>query len=102
MAPEGRASPQHEGMPQLAWPWKGTLGLNHEGVPSGRTALKGGNSASNHGGVPQDAWRTPSKADGAGGEELAAAQEELDDAEQGGRVTARTPWQSVVEARPQP
>lgn len=41
----------------------------------------------------------PSKADGAGGEELAAAQEELDDAEQGGRVTARTPWQSVVEAR---
>ena len=41
----------------------------------------------------------PSKADGAGGDELAAAQEELNDAEQGGRVTARTPWQSVVEAR---
>lgn len=39
----------------------------------------------------------PSKADGAGGDELAAAQEELNDAEQGGRVTARTPWQSLVE-----
>ena len=37
---------------------------------------------------------------GAAGEELAAAQEELSEAEQGGRVTARTPWQSVVEARP--
>ena len=46
---------------------------------------------------PQDAWRMPSKADGAGGDELAAAQEELNDAEQGGRVTARTPWQSLVE-----
>ncbi len=40
----------------------------------------------------------PSK--GAGGDELAAAQEELDDAEQGGRVSARTPWQSIVEVCP--
>ncbi len=40
----------------------------------------------------------PSK--GAGGDELAAAQEELDDAEQGGRVSAQTPWQSIVEVCP--
>jgi hypothetical protein len=44
----------------------------------------------------------PGKGEGAGGEELAAAQEELDEAEQGGRVSARTPWQSVVEVPPRP
>jgi len=51
-------------------------------------------------GGAQDAWSMPSKGEGAGGDELAAAQEELDEAEQGGRVTARTPWQSVVEVPP--